>query len=53
MTSAPTPTPTVAPAAPGASDRSWLGWIQAILAAGILVLGGLMIGLTRFRKQVP
>jgi hypothetical protein len=49
----PSPTPTIAPASTGTSDRAWLGWIQAILAAGILVLGGLMIGLTRFRKPVP
>ncbi|HEX3302565.1 MAG TPA: zf-HC2 domain-containing protein [Thermomicrobiales bacterium] len=49
----PSPTPTIAPASTGTSDRAWLGWVQAILAAGILILGGLMIGLTRFRKPVP
>jgi putative zinc finger protein len=48
----PAPTPTIAPSSTGTSDRAWLGWAQAILAAGILILGGLMIGLSRFRKPI-
>ncbi|HYP59845.1 MAG TPA: zf-HC2 domain-containing protein [Thermomicrobiales bacterium] len=52
-TETPTPTPTIAPVSTGTSDRAWLGLAQAVLAAGILILGGLVIGLTRFRKQVP
>jgi hypothetical protein len=51
-TATPAPTPTIAPVATGSSDRDWLGWAQAVLAAGILILSGLMLGLSRFRKPI-
>ena len=52
-TNTPAPTPTIGPVSTGTGDRTRLGLAQAILAAGILILGGLVIGLTHFRKQVP